>query len=196
MFKFKELGKLFKYNYKNFFINMMPKYNKRVILKNTFYNLLSGIILLFIGYVLSMIVFIKVGPLVENMEVNYLGIGNNMGHILLILFPMGILIYTLIIRDKEITGKVYYIILLISLVLIIILLFRIITFIGILTLNGLLGILGLLSIGICLFGYGFILVGIIDHLILLKRDYLSLTTTFKKVEIKTSTIDVDDVSMH
>lgn len=196
MFNIKELKKIFKYNYKNFFINMRPKDNKRVISDNTFNNIITATILLLIGYFLAIVVLTETIPLTSDLKVNYFGIEVGFIQYLVLLFPIVVLIFTIINRYKEQTGKVYFYILGVSLVLIAVLLFRIITFMGVLSLSKFLGVLGFISILICLSGYGFLSVGIIDYLILLKRDYLNLTTTFKKVEIKTSTIDVDDVSMH
>lgn len=196
MFNIRELKKLFKYNYKNFFINMYPRDNKRIISENTFNNIVTSGILLLIGYALSILVLFKVMPLTANMKVNYFGITLDIGQYLVLFFPALVLIYVVINRYKERTGKAYFTILIIGLILGIVLLFRIITFIGVLSLSTILGLLGFISLIISLVGYGFLFVGIIDHLILLKRDYLASTTTIKKVEIKTSTIDVDDVSMH
>lgn len=182
MFNFKELSKLFKYNYKNFFINMRPHENKRIITDSTFYNALSGSILLIIGYLLAVIVLAWAVPLVDTSTVNYFGISFSsvIGNSLLIIYSLGIIVYSIKNHSKEQTGMPYFVILLISLVLMIILLFRIITFFGVLNLSTVLGILGFISVIICFLGYGFLSVGIIDYLIILKRDYLNLTTTLKK----------------
>lgn len=196
MLNIKELKKIFKYNYKNFFINMYPRDNKRIISENTFNNIITSGILLLIGYALLILVLLKVVPLAANMKVNYFGIGIGIFQYLVLFYPVLVIAYTIINRYKEETGKNYFIILIIGLILGVFLLFRTITFIGVLGINLLLGLLGFVSLIISLVGYGFLFVGIIDHLIFLKRDYLTLTTTIKKVEIKTSTIDVDDVSMH
>lgn len=198
MFNFKELSKLMKYNYKNFLINMKPHDNKKQISDNTFYNLKSGLILLIIGYLVSLIVYALATPLVDSTSVNYFGISyaSLVGNLLLVFYSLGVLAYTFKTREEEIDGKIYFGILLIALVLMLILLFRVITFIGVFSLSNLLGLLGFIAVIICFIGYGFVCVGIIDYLIILKRDYLNLTRVVKKVEIKTSTIDVDDVSMH
>lgn len=198
MFNIKELRKLFKYNYKNFFINMKPHDNERSISSNTFNNILTSVILLLIGYSLYVLVLLMAIPIVSSINVNYLGIGSKISFfsILLTLFPIGVLSYTLVNRNKNQTGKAYFIILIIAMVLLMFFLFRLITFIGLTSLNITLGVFGFISFFCCLLGYGFLFVGIIDYLILLKRDYLNLTIMSKKVEIKTSTIDVNDISMH
>lgn len=202
MFDFRDINKLLRYKWSNFFINCEPKGNTIKMSVEEYKKIFSSIVCRVIGEIVKLIgTLLLISTILEIGGESIIIAGVSTKISLFTFFPLifaiSILSYIMINKDKE--QKTYFYIALMAFIFIgsIGSLVSLFGFISSLFVNSLSGLLGICSIFLILMGNVGIFSGIIDYCERAKNEYDKMhTVTTMDSEIIMKPIDINDISDH
>lgn len=170
MFDFKRLMRIKEMDFKNLINRIIPKGNKIKVKEEIYKDILSGSILLTIGSILCLIgiisfglyIFLTNSYLFEHIKNFGVDTSINIGSSPMIIFSIIILIYSILMKDKEQLSVPYMIVGIVELVWAIGLVFSLIGAIVLTVFFPVSGIMILIGDCICLVGYLFSILACID----------------------------------
>lgn len=207
MFNFKDFSCLFKLDYNNIFEKIACKNNKAIINDREYNNILSGLILVIISTVICIVLNLVIANIVINNNLDVLNGVNKYGikvtsdigvfNIISILIPLLFLIVICINKKKLQNSRLYNLSIYYSAIMGLFTLFRLVPWIASFSIDIVTSIFGVLFTLVTIIGYLFIILGSIIYCIRVKCIYDDANMVIKKdLGIKTSSISVNDVSIH
>lgn len=205
MFDINSIKKLFSYDYKDLFERISPKDNKELMDQKMYEDIVSGAILKIgssiIGAVATVLLALTIAGLTTELfgGVNYFGISDHISftNFVPITLPLAILIYVIAMKEKEQSSLLPFVVLVLTAIDTLTSLFRLITWMAAVFINPFSAMFGFSSVVVNVAGNLFVLVGCLDFCLKTKKAYMDAQRVTKKnTGIKTSTIHVEDISLH
>lgn len=179
MFDFNNIKKLFNYDFKNIIERTVPKDNKEKVDDKTTKDIISGAILKcgaeFLLTIVSILIVVIISNLASELfkSLDMFGITDNLSINVSTtgMISIAILIYAIIMKDKEQTSLLHFIVLIYCIVNSVSSLFGIIPWLISMIINPFIGIIGVIATLVNLLGNIFVIVGCLDFCCKTKSAY-------------------------